>query len=390
VGTEIKFVDKTYSRSDYTAVWSTDPLSSTYNVAGKGQEEARNDTIEWVINQPGDYKVFMQVSSKVRDPLTGVVKDCDDEYPNPLDPKEADISLTVRGIDKITLTQSDELICPGEEVTFTVDIDNTFEKYDSMMWNTGVGNRDSLRLKNQEITQIYDSSGTYTIMLTGTGEFLTCPDTINATVTVKDVKADVEINEALSNEDLGYYTFMNFSENALYHRWRIYARPDTTNPIAEFVRSDTSRLIERELFVSGEYKIELMVSDFADPNDPRACIDIDYVDVEVNPKIVVYNIFTPDGDGKNDFWEMELQASPEFEIYIYNRWGELMQKGDQESEWVVYEKESTGSQVYQFWDGTNRIAGGNATSGTYFYVFKYRFKGDEELQTITGSITLVR
>lgn len=390
IGTEIKFVDRTYSRADYTAVWSTDPLSSTFNVAGKGQEEARNDTLGWVINQAGEYKVYMQVSSKVRDPLTGVVKDCDDQYPNPSDPREADISLIVRGIDDLALAQSDELICPGEEVTFTVDADNTFEKYDSMMWNTGVGNADTLRLKNQELTQVYDSSGTYSVMLTGTGEFLTCPDTIYATVTVKDVKADVEINEELSNEDLGYYTFMNFSENALYHRWRIYARPDTTNPIAEFVRSDTSRLIERELFISGEYKIELMVSDFADPNDPRACVDVDYVDIEVNPKIVVYNIFTPDGDGKNDFWEMELQASPEFEIYIYNRWGELLQKGDQESDWVKYEKESTGSQVYQFWDGTNRIAGGNATAGTYFYVFKYRFKGDEELQTITGSITLVR
>jgi gliding motility-associated-like protein len=390
VGQEIQFVDKTYSRSDYTAVWTTDPISSTRDAVGKGQDTARSDTVTWVIDQPGEYKVRMQVSSKVRDPLTGVEKDCDDTYPNPLDPKELDIDLMIRAIDKITLTQSDELICPGEEVTFTVDNENTYEKYDSMMWNTGVGNRDSLRLRNQEITQVYDTSGTYTIMLTGTGDFLTCPDTINATVEVKDVKADVEINEALSNEDLGYYTFMNFSENAKYHRWRIYARPDTTNPIAEFVRSDTSRLIERELFVSGEYKIELMVSDFDDPNDPRACIDVDYVDVEVDPKIVVYNIFTPDGDGNNDFWEMELQASPEFEIYIYNRWGELMQKGDQESDWVIYQKESTGSQVYQFWDGTNRNGNGNATAGTYFYVFKYRFKGDEELQTITGSITLVR
>ncbi|MFY0673834.1 MAG: gliding motility-associated C-terminal domain-containing protein [Bacteroidia bacterium] len=390
VGNEIQFVDRTYSRTDYTAVWTTDPFSSTRNVSGKGQETPRSDTIDWTINQPGEYKIYMQVASKVVDPLTGVVKDCEDQYPNVDDPLEADIELTVRGLDKITLTQSDELICPGEEVTFTVDADNTFEKYDTMMWNTGVGKEDEMKLINQEITQVYDSSGTYTVTLTGTGEFLTCPDTITATVTVKDVRAIVEINEELSNEDLGYYTFMNFSENALYHRWRIYARPDTTNPIAEFVRTDTSRLIERELFISGEYKVELMVSDFADPNDPRACVDIDFVDVEVNPKIVVYNIFTPDGDGKNDFWEMELQASPEFEIFIYNRWGELMVKGDQESEWVKYEKESTGSQVYQFWDGTNRIAGGNATAGTYFYVFKYKFKGEEELQTITGSITLVR
>ncbi|MGB0429828.1 MAG: gliding motility-associated C-terminal domain-containing protein, partial [Bacteroidia bacterium] len=225
--------------------------------------------------------------------------------------------------------------------------------------------------------------------LTGTGEWMTCPDSTTIDIRVKDVMADVEIDEANSNEDLGNYTFLNNSENGVKHWWTIYKYPDTTNAIATFEKSDTSRLVYNE-FEAGEYKILLEVSDFENRDDPKACTDFDFVKIKVEPKIVVYNVFSPDDDGKNDWWEMELQAATEFELFIYNRWGELMAKVDQDSDVEKYQKESTGSQVYKFWDGTNRIAGGRATAGTYFYVFKYKFKGEEELETITGSITLVR
>lgn len=382
----IYLIDKTESKTLVQSVWSSDPFSTTVNSFVN-----KRDTVGFFIDKPGSYTIKLQVAGKVLDPITGVERDCVDQYPNPDASDEKPVTVYVRAPDPININASDLVICPGEEVVFTIKQDSTFENYDTVFWNTGIGNPTDTVLRGAEIKQVYDESGKYRVSLSGTGEWMTCPDKDSVLITVKEVKADVEIEEALSNTDLGNYVFLNNSENALYHRWRVYLYPDTVNAIFEEVRTDTSRLVYND-FINGDYKIELLVSDFADPNDSKACVDVDFVKINVDPLIKVYNIFTPNGDNENDFWEMELQASPEYELFIYNRWGELMMKGTQDDDINCYYKESTSSRVCQFWDGTNRIAGGNAIAGTYFYVFNYRFKGEteDEMKTITGSITLVR
>jgi gliding motility-associated-like protein len=98
----------------------------------------------------------------------------------------------------------------------------------------------------------------------------------------------------------------------------------------------------------------------------------------VQCKIIKTNIFTPNGDGINDYFKLlNLDDYPTAEVKIYNRWGTLVYESD------AYKND---------WDG------GNLKTGTYFYLvtpnskkFIYDADAKEELkQTIKGYIQLMR
>ena len=82
------------------------------------------------------------------------------------------------------------------------------------------------------------------------------------------------------------------------------------------------------------------------------------------------NIFTPNKDGINDYFEIklndEIKTCAEFKIY--NRWGQLQYFSSKSS---------------LFWDGNNN-AGVGVPSGTYFYTVTVSNK------SLNGIITLVR
>ena len=59
--------------------------------------------------------------------------------------------------------------------------------------------------------------------------------------------------------------------------------------------------------------------------DANGCMNTDTVTVFVYPEIKIPNGFTPNGDGKNDYWQLDLIfLFPNSEIEVYNRWGEQL------------------------------------------------------------------
>jgi gliding motility-associated-like protein/uncharacterized repeat protein (TIGR01451 family) len=81
------------------------------------------------------------------------------------------------------------------------------------------------------------------------------------------------------------------------------------------------------------------------------------------------NVFTPNGDGKNDTFEIpELSIFPENEIIIINRWGN-----------AVYQKKG----YHNDWTGEG------LNEGTYFYVLKVKYLSGV-WETYNGYITLLR
>ena len=84
----------------------------------------------------------------------------------------------------------------------------------------------------------------------------------------------------------------------------------------------------------------------------------------------VPNVFTPNGDNNNDFFEWTIEGIEEFHIRIFNRWGTK-----------VFETED----LTDFWDG------GKEPDGTYFYVVtgRERTLGAEEVEW-RGDLTLIR
>jgi gliding motility-associated-like protein len=97
--------------------------------------------------------------------------------------------------------------------------------------------------------------------------------------------------------------------------------------------------------------------------DANSCTSQLVITLECYTEFFIPEIFSPNGDGKNDFFVIKgLQQYPNNKITIYNRWGNK-----------VYEKEKYSND----WDGKPNVTTGTGSnvlaSGTYYVVFD---KGD--------------
>ncbi len=90
-------------------------------------------------------------------------------------------------------------------------------------------------------------------------------------------------------------------------------------------------------------------------------------------KLVVSNVFTPNGDGNNDFFAINKVGISSMDIEIFNRWGIK-----------VFEAHTPDSK----WDGYN-TNGKTADDGTYYYIVKASGI-DGQQYTEKGFLTLIR
>lgn len=91
------------------------------------------------------------------------------------------------------------------------------------------------------------------------------------------------------------------------------------------------------------------------------------------------NVFTPNGDGLNEFWYPFWDYAPErVEIIIFNRWGVK-----------VWEGASNNPDLFPGWNGVNYSSKKDCPEGTYYYVVK-GFAFGEVFSQKTGFLTLLR
>ena len=105
---------------------------------------------------------------------------------------------------------------------------------------------------------------------------------------------------------------------------------------------------------AGDYKLSL--------RDGLGCVKEYDITLDVDTKIAVPNVFTPNGDGFNDIFFIRNLPS-DANLIIANRWG----------------KEVFSSGNYQ-----NNWGGGDISDGVYFY--RLNFSG----QTLTGWVEILR
>jgi gliding motility-associated-like protein len=101
-----------------------------------------------------------------------------------------------------------------------------------------------------------------------------------------------------------------------------------------------------EFTAPGKYDVNLIVF-----ND-YSCSDTALNQIIVNPALTIFvpNTFTPNGDGLNDTFGVAGEAIQDFDMKIFNRWGQL-----------IYETTNANER----WDGT--FLGQKVPSGTYVY-----------------------
>jgi gliding motility-associated-like protein len=114
--------------------------------------------------------------------------------------------------------------------------------------------------------------------------------------------------------------------------------------------------------------------------DLQECRDTAKVDVCIEidnaSSLEIPNIFTPNGDGVNDFFQVKAETLREFNGYVVNRWGKVIY------EWTNWQDEEAG------WDG--KLSGGTkASPGVYFYIIK-AIGMDDEPYDEHGSFHLMR
>ena len=151
---------------------------------------------------------------------------------------------------------------------------------------------------------------------------------------------------------------------------------NANEPVAEYydwkVKRGSDLLVQRSekdhrytFEEAGIYDVTLNVSNTA------GCTDTASFRIEVSiSSLRVPNVFTPNGDGKNDEFRVAYRSLIKFSGHLYNRWGRRV------FAWTDPQKG---------WDGT--INGQPASPGVYFYVIqaegadgaKYKLKGDVTL-----------
>jgi len=96
----------------------------------------------------------------------------------------------------------------------------------------------------------------------------------------------------------------------------------------------------------------------------------DEVAVKFHKGIFIPNAFTPNNDATNDRWNIPaLDAFPNFELFVFNRYGEVVFKS---------------SKINQPWDGT--FKSGPLPAGTYVYLIKLNVNN----QQLKGTVMLIR
>ena len=142
------------------------------------------------------------------------------------------------------------------------------------------------------------------------------------------------------------------------------------------VVKDCNELVQHTYVEPGCYEPYLVVMN----RDIPECRDTAFLDecvfVDKESKLEVPNIFSPNGDGINDYFQVNAQTLKSFHGKILNRYGRVV------FEWTDWENEDAG------WDG--RMNGSTkATPGVYYYIIEA--EGYDGAQyPLEGALHLVR
>lgn len=102
------------------------------------------------------------------------------------------------------------------------------------------------------------------------------------------------------------------------------------------------------------------------------CTETDSVELDTCPIIHIPNAFTPNGDDMNEIFKVEGIGIREFEMFIFNRWGELIYKS---------------TDPLEGWDGTYN----GKKAQIDVYVYKVIYRGLGTVQGIeVGRVSLLR
>lgn len=241
--------------------------------------------------------------------------------------------------DKITCTIADDL----SKTTYRVDFG------DGTYYTTKPG---------QPITHAYKKPGSYKVTASE----------VNGSKTTKEQWVSVlQVKAAFTaeNTDKATFKFTNSSEGGLYYTW--FFGDDSE------AAKETSPVHTFKNFEETEHKVKLVAM------NEIGCIDsfttkVKQVYTYDDIKPVIPNVFSPNGDGYNERFEIGIANEEKYHLTIFDRSGNK-----------VFESSSKDIT----WDGKNIYSGEECPATTYVMVFVYKIKGFSE-HKVQETITIKR
>ncbi|RYD98335.1 MAG: gliding motility-associated C-terminal domain-containing protein [Sphingobacteriales bacterium] len=194
---------------------------------------------------------------------------------------------------------------------------------------------------------------TTTFVLTATDRVSGCKGTDTVTVTRYPVPVLKVTPSSVTINSRG--TVQLLASGAEYYEWTPYAglsHPGIANPVASPQGPVIYTVVGYNSF---------------------SCSDTAEVSIDVNETLALPNAFTPNGDGKNDFFAVKNMAFQGVHSFrIFDRWGRM-----------IFETRDAA----QGWDGT--IKGISAEQGMYFYEIRLSLR-DGTAKIFKGDVMLMR
>ena len=243
----------------------------------------------------------------------------------------------------------DTLVCPGELANFSA---NNASCVTSWSWSFQEGSPSSSTLKEPDGVY-YSNRGTYEVLLITVENG--CIDTLRSTIAVDGPTADFGYEKIPCTNQI---QFINLSSDTLSSFWD-FGDGTTSN------ENDPSHAYH----TNEKYTVILIMNPYSTCTD-TVQKEITFENDAVVDTLFIPNVFTPNGDGKNEYFEIIVGDNPCISLHklmIFNRWG-----------LKVFETEGTELK----WNGM--INGNVLTEGIYFYIL------EGEGFNKTGSVTLLR
>ncbi len=243
------------------------------------------------------------------------------------------------------------------EVTLNFQNSSNTISGSSYLWDFG----DNTTSIDETTSHSYSQTGIYNVVLTVT-TLAGCTNSnqanMNVAVNTKP-KANFEPTPYEASMLEPEITFENYTVDAHFYHWNLGdgTTSQTQSPTHEYKDH-------------GTYVITLIA------NNVNGCADTLEKEVVIEPEYVFFipNAFTPDGDGLNDVFTAVGDEITEFEMLIFNRWGEL-----------IYQT----NDLKNGWDGTAK--GGNEISMEGVYVYNIKLRDWEGLyHNYTGKVSLLK
>lgn len=270
-----------------------------------------------------------------------------------------DASVTVLYAQMPSISPSVSLGCVPTQVSFT----NNYSQATNCVWD--FGNNETINSCAGAST-VYDQVGCYDITLTQT-DTQGCDTTVtfNDVVCIEDVDASFYVNPGTIGPGNSAVSFFNNSSNAVSYSWD-FGDGDTSTVFEPFHIYGTN--------LQSGYVATLVVTSEA------GCLDSTTMPILYEEQLIFYvpNSFTPDADEHNQLFVPVFTsgfAPNNFEMTIYNRWGEL----------IFESRDHT-----KGWDGSYGLKGGVVQAGLYTWIIRYKPKNTDEKLVVNGFVNVLR